>query len=217
MSKISMKPFTCPACGHMGSFTMYDSANVTLDPELREKVLSGQIFEWTCPKCGKIFSIHHDLLYHDMDKGFQIYYSPNNCTDANEMINDMQAKYSGMRKLCRTVDSLNALREKIFIFEEGLNDIAIELAKLLMKYDNRASIPGACELRFEQVLPYGKAPSRSNLVFRQIIDGVPQKELVLLDKDNYENYRKEVSENDNYKMKNYCDTIDEKWIVQRIL
>ena len=54
-------------------------------------------------------------------------------------------------------------------------------------------------------------------MFRQIIDGVPQKELVLLDKDNYENYRKEVSENDNYKMKNYCDTIDEKWIVQRIL
>ena len=217
MSKISIKPFTCPTCGNKGDLKMYDSVNVSLDPTLREKVLSGDIFEWSCPQCEKTFSIRHDLLYHDMDKDFQIYYSPNNCSGINKMINDMLTKYPGMRKLCRTVDSLNALREKIYIFEEGLNDIAIELAKLVMKFDKNNNIPETCELWFEQVLPYGKVPSRSNLVFRQIIDGSLQKELILLDKYNYDNYLNEVSTNDNYKMNHYCDTIDEKWIIENCL
>ena len=68
MSKNSIKPFTCPTCRNKGDFKMYDSVNVSLDPALREKVLSGEIFEWSCPQCGKAFSIRHDLLYHDMDK-----------------------------------------------------------------------------------------------------------------------------------------------------
>lgn len=150
-----------------------------------------------------------------MNKEFQIYYSPNNCTYINKMINDMLTKYPGMRKLCRTVDSLNTLREKILIFEAGLNDIAIELAKLVMKYDSQ-NIPESCELRFESILPHGKTPSQSNLVFRQILDGTPQKGFVLFDKNNYDNYLNEVSTNPIYKMKQYCDTIDEKWIVERM-
>lgn len=215
MSKISIKPFSCPSCGNNGEFKMYESVNVSLNPELREKVLSGQIFDWVCPKCGESLSVRYDLLYHDMNKEFQIYYSPNNCTYINKMINDMLTKYPGMRKLCRTVDSLNTLREKILIFEAGLNDIAIELAKLVMKYDSQ-NIPESCELRFESILPHGKTPSQSNLVFRQILDGTPQKGFVLFDKNNYDNYLNEVSTNPIYKMKQYCDTIDEKWIVERM-
>lgn len=215
MTKISIKPFTCPSCGHKGDFKMYESVNVSLDPKLREKVLSGQIFEWACPKCGETISIRYDLLYHDMDKAFQIYYSPNNCSGINKMINDMLIKYPGMRKLCRTVDSLNALREKILIFEAGLNDIAIELAKLVIKYDSHNNIPETCELRFDSILPGGKTQSQSKLVFRQIIDGNPRKGLVLFDKINYDNYLNEVSTNDIYKMNKYCDTIGEKWVVER--
>ena len=104
---------------------MYNSVNVTLDPKLKDRVLNGDIFDWTCPKCGESLSVRYNLLYHDMDNKLQIYYSPTECERLNKIMNEMLAKYPGMRKTVRTVDSLNALREKIYVFEEGLNDIAI--------------------------------------------------------------------------------------------
>ncbi len=171
MSKISEKNFICPSCGHKGKFKMYESVNVSLDPKLRDEVISGKIFEWICPECSKSYNIRYDLLYHDMDNAFQIYYSPNNCSGINKMVNDMLAKYPGMRKLCRTADTLNALREKIYIFEEGLNDIAIELCKVIMKYDKHNDISENSELLFEKLIPNVKDNTIGKLVFRQILNG----------------------------------------------
>lgn len=215
MSKISTKPFKCPSCGYEGKFTMYDSVNVTLDPNLREKVLSGEVFDWVCPKCKEQLSIRHNLLYHDMDRKFQIYYAPNNCEAVCQMMNDMMTKYPGMRSKCRTVESLNALREKVYVFETGLDDIAIELAKAVMKYSKDNSIPENCELRFEKILQVNEsAPFK--LLFRQIIEGHPQEGMILYDKSNYDNFLHEVTTNAAYKMEKFCDTINEDWIIQRL-
>ena len=35
-------------------------------------------------------------------------------------------------------------------------------------------------------------------------------------KDNYDNLLKEVSSDDKFEMNQYCDTIDEKWILDRM-
>ena len=216
MSKVSVKPFSCPSCGCKGEFRMYDSVNVSLDPKLRDKVLSGEIFNWTCPQCGKEISLRHNLLYHDMNKEFQVYYSPTECDSINSMINDMLTKYPGMRKTNRTVDSLNALKEKILIFEEGLNDIAIELSKAVIKYAKKNNISPKCELRFEKQIPHNEDSPKGLLIFRQIIDGLPQKGMLLFDKTNYNNLLKEVLSNEKFKMNQYCDTIDEQWILDRM-
>ena len=213
MSKISTKPFKCPSCGYDGKFTMHDSVNVSLDPGLRGKVLSGEIFDWKCPKCGEKLSIRHNLLYHDMNRNFQIYYAPNNCESVCQMMNDMMTKYPGMRSKCRTVESLNALREKVYIFEAELDDIAIE--KAVMKYSKDNSISENCELRFEKILQVNEfAPVK--FLFRQIIDGQPQEGFILYDKSNYDNFLHEVTTNAAYKMDKFCDTINEEWIIQRI-
>ena len=217
MSKISSKPITCPSCNYKGEFKMYESVNVSLDPSLREKVLSGKIFEWICPKCGENLSIRYNLLYHDMDKSFQVYYSPQNCSGINKMINDMLTKYPGMRKICRTTDTLNGLIEKIYIFESGLNDIAIELSKVIMKYDKNNEISEKCELRFEKYIHNESDNKNGKLIFRQIIDNIPQKELIVFDRINYDNYLNEVLTNEKYVMSSYCDTIDEKWIIDRMI
>ena len=216
MSKISIKPITCPKCKHNGELKMYESVNVSLDPKLRDEVLSGHIFEWVCPQCGETLSVRYDLLYHDMAKEFQIYYSPANCLSINKMINDMQTKYPGMRKLCRTVESFNALREKIYIFENGFNDVVIELAKLLIKYDKHNNLQETCELRFENFIPTGKDPSIGKLVFRQFIEGQLQKGLVLFDKVNYDNYLQVLKTDEKFRMSKYCDTINEKWLMERL-
>lgn len=215
MSKISIKSFTCPKCGYKGEFRMYDSVNVSLNPSLREKVLNGEIFQWECPKCGETLSVIYDLLYHDMDKEFQIYYSLTNCIGINKMINDMLTKYPGMRKLCRTVDSLNALKEKIYIFESSLNDIAIELAKVVIKHERQEDIPWKSDLRFEELIFSEIAESKGHLVFRYLIDGQLQEGLILFDKSDYDKFVVEVTSNDDFKMNQYCDTINEKWIIDR--
>lgn len=216
MSKISTREFTCPSCGSKGDFRMYDSVNVTLDPKLRDEVLSGRIFDWKCPKCGEIISVRYTLLYHDMDKSFQIYYAPTNCTETNKMMNDLLTKYPGMRKLCRTVDTLNELREKIYIFESGLNDIAIELTKAVVKFRKDSKIPEDCELRFVRLLDINNDSSKGKLLFKQIIDGQPQEGLIIVEKEDYNNYLEEVSSNDCFKMSSYCDTINEEWIAYRL-
>lgn len=41
----------CPVCGHEQTITICPSVNVTTDPEMREKVLTGELFEFSCDEC----------------------------------------------------------------------------------------------------------------------------------------------------------------------
>ena len=122
-----------------------------------------------------------------------------------------------MRKLCRSVDSLNSLREKIFIFESGLNDIAIELAKAVIKYSKENNIPEDSELRFVKILDPKSDSSKGKLLFKQIIDDQPQEGMIILEKEDYDKYLGEITSNDRYKMTSYCDTINEEWITNRLI
>ena len=73
MSKTRLIKRTCEKCHKEFECDIYESVNVTLDPELREKVLSGEIYKTVCPNCGEVEVSAHPLLYHDMDKKFMIY------------------------------------------------------------------------------------------------------------------------------------------------
>jgi len=215
MSRITKQSFICPKCKFQDEFKMYNSVNVTLDPKLREKVLSGEIFDWTCPKCGEKYSIRHDLLYHDMDKEFQIYYSPNNIVELNQTISNLAKKCPGIRRQYRTVDSLNSLREKILIFEKDFNDIAIELVKAILKY-GKNEIREETELRFFDYFEGKENISEGKLAFKQIIDDQPQEGFVIFDKEAYDKILNEVQTNGKFKMTEPCETIDENWILKRM-
>lgn len=41
-----------PVCENEQTITICPLVNVTTDPEMREKVLTGELFEFTCDKCG---------------------------------------------------------------------------------------------------------------------------------------------------------------------
>lgn len=72
MSSFRNIKITCPACNTEGDYTVWDSVNVDLDPELRKKVMSGSIFSWVCPNCGKKYEVPYSFLYHDMTHSFMI-------------------------------------------------------------------------------------------------------------------------------------------------
>jgi hypothetical protein len=107
---------------------------VTLDPALRERVLSGSIQKHACPTCKQTFTIDTDLLYHDMKRKFMISYqsAPGGHTQPVdtrflEGIGAMMSQYQ-----LRFVITWNQLTEKIRIFEAGLDDAQIELMKLFV-------------------------------------------------------------------------------------
>lgn len=72
MSKMHKITFNCPECGEEVEFDCYESVNVTLNPELKEKIVNGEIYSAICPNCGHHELIKHPILYHDMDKNFMI-------------------------------------------------------------------------------------------------------------------------------------------------
>ena len=74
MSSFRNIKITCPDCNTEGEYTVWDSVNVDLDPELKSKVMDGSLFTWVCPKCKKSFNAPYSFLYHDMAHNFMVYF-----------------------------------------------------------------------------------------------------------------------------------------------
>jgi len=74
MSSFRNIKITCPNCDTEGPYTVWDSVNVDLDPELKSKVMDGSLFTWVCPNCKKSFNAPYSFLYHDMTHNFMCYF-----------------------------------------------------------------------------------------------------------------------------------------------
>lgn len=74
MSQLRKENIECPHCHQEGEFDLWTSVNVDLNPELREKVFSNELFVYRCPHCGQVTGIPAGTLYHDMTHGFMIFF-----------------------------------------------------------------------------------------------------------------------------------------------
>src|SRR5579859_6540622 len=75
MSKPKKSIFTC-TCGHQFEAEVYRSANVTLDPDVKSRILSGQFNRVTCPACGRELDANVPFLYHDMQAEIMVWVYP---------------------------------------------------------------------------------------------------------------------------------------------
>jgi len=69
--------YQCPYCGEEFTITVYDTVTSAKDPDLKERVLSGDLFQHTCPHCHKEFMIQNQMLYSDADRKFVLWLSQN--------------------------------------------------------------------------------------------------------------------------------------------
>ena len=76
MSRSIEVQISCPFCGFSQIVSVYTSVNVTLDPDLRERILNDNINRFTCMDCGKTSFIAINLIYHDMERKFAVWFSP---------------------------------------------------------------------------------------------------------------------------------------------
>lgn len=76
MSLASQRELTCPYCGANQEVTVWESINISLDPELKEQLFAGQINVVRCEECEKQALIASSLLYHDMSQKIAVQYFP---------------------------------------------------------------------------------------------------------------------------------------------
>jgi RNA polymerase subunit RPABC4/transcription elongation factor Spt4 len=81
MSKMTPHELQCPHCGNKQKTMVWDSINVTLDPDLKKRLYAAEINLFECEKCGKKTFINAPLLYHDMRLQFFIQYYPPDSLD----------------------------------------------------------------------------------------------------------------------------------------
>ena len=121
-----VKAVVCPMCGELSKAIAYTSVNVTVNPELREQVLDGSLFAWKCPSCGYSARLTYPVLYNDMKNRFMVYLIPK--IDRFQLCDkELEEQYNNLRNISkRAVADFNSFKEKIFIFESGLDDMAVE-------------------------------------------------------------------------------------------
>ncbi|MCH5202409.1 MAG: CpXC domain-containing protein [Oscillospiraceae bacterium] len=130
MQKSVIKEIICPKCNQTTEGKLYTSVNATNNPHLRNEILEENLFRWRCHSCGHEASLTYPMLYNDMKKRFMIYLIPE--IDRFQLAdNELEEEFKnlkGIRK--RLAPDFNTFREKLFIFESGLDDMAVEMTKL---------------------------------------------------------------------------------------
>ena len=65
----------CPFCGFGQVVSIHTSVNVTLDPQLRQRILDDSLNRFICSDCGKSSFVGTNVIYHDMAKKFAVWFS----------------------------------------------------------------------------------------------------------------------------------------------
>ncbi len=117
----------CPHCNHEQELIYHQSVNITLDPEMKNKVLAGKLNQNFCINCNKEINIVSGFLYHDMKNQIMLELAVKTEEEDKEeskkaVIQDLISK----GYIYRVVDEYERLVEKIHIFDNKLNDIVVQ-------------------------------------------------------------------------------------------
>lgn len=154
MSSIKKQNIVCPKCRSNSQINMWESVNVTKNPEMFNKVRDGSLFEFVCPSCGFKSRLVYTTLYHDMENKQMIFLctTEDQIATAKDTFDDirtgrLQAEASEKLKsktgiefsfnnnasyddyTFRIVSTYDKLKEKLNIFDSKLDDRVIEIYK----------------------------------------------------------------------------------------
>lgn len=130
MSRSTTIEISCPNCKSISKTEIWSNIDKLTSPDLYSKIMDETLFYWKCPHCDYSSNLSYPFLYHDSELNFMIYLSPQSKQQIfvdKEFINS-HPNIQNIKK--RSVNNLNALKEKILIFEYGLNDCVLEATKL---------------------------------------------------------------------------------------
>lgn len=131
MPKTEVKKVVCLKCGKTTEVKLSTSINAAEDINIRRELLSGRLFSFKCSACGYTGKLFYPVLYNDVKNKFMVYLIPD--VDRFQIADkDIEKDFDGgvdsVRK--RIVPDFNSFLEKIYIFENGLDDMSVEITKL---------------------------------------------------------------------------------------
>ncbi|NCC51396.1 MAG: hypothetical protein EOM20_09295, partial [Spartobacteria bacterium] len=129
---------------------LYESVNVSEEPQLRDELLQNQLNVVVCDDCGFSLRIDKQLLYHDPDEGFMIYWIPlegRTCEEAQQFFNDSVRQINKLlppefdAPQIHLVFTRIELVERIFLLEEDLDERLVEYIKYTIYTNNMQKLP----------------------------------------------------------------------------
>ena len=172
---------------------------------------NGELFKYTCPKCGRWYNIEYETLYHDMSNKFMVQYL---CNPTEERIKQFYNETEQMKKLNlvfdirqRIVRDKHAFIEKIMIFENELDDAIVEVAKTIIlqkmiENDPNMEIPAIYfhsidDTNISFYIDDGRVLNTDRSLYDSLAETynsiVPKNEFIEIDLKNAINYLKEKS------------------------
>ena len=148
MSTQVNKDVCCPQCGKPVRTKMWTGISAQTEPEMRARILDETFFDWQCPHCGYQAELVYPCLYHDKARKFMVYLVPEgNEKDLKKVnVDERFPQLGGVKK--RVVVSPMELKEKVLIFEAGLDDVGVELVKAgiaaAVEEKNGVSVEAGC-------------------------------------------------------------------------
>jgi len=86
-------------CERKFEVDLWDSVNVTKNPELKKVLLNGELNVVVCPSCGLLFYAEKFLIYHDEKKKYLFYIYCHDCQDDRPMLlKKLNADYELLRQ-----------------------------------------------------------------------------------------------------------------------
>lgn len=121
MANINQVRCICSKCGKAFEASVPTVVNISEDPELKSRVISGELFVASCPVCGAETVVRQPFLYLDPASRHLVL-----LTDAEVDDKDMDKSLTA-----RKVSTVGELIEKVKIFDAGLDDVVLELCKFV--------------------------------------------------------------------------------------
>lgn len=142
----------CPKCGHEQKVELYDSINVTQQPDLKTALFENRLNRILCQSCEASFRIDKPLLYHDPGRNILIHWMPDTAVSREEILDEFDKSMEELRAALpediepprvRLVFTRAELVELIFIIEAGMEERVVEYIKYTLHTQNIKRLPPA--------------------------------------------------------------------------
>lgn len=145
MSTWFSEDLVCAGCGHRFAARMARGIHATRVPHVRAQILRGELHVIACPACGASSDVDHDIAYTDFDRHQWVRVArpadlvawPRVEADALAQFDRVMAGGAALvaqladRFRVRVVFDLDELRERLAIWDAGLDDGIVECVKLV--------------------------------------------------------------------------------------
>lgn len=176
-------------CGKELSVLLADSINIKRSPEIRQRILRGEIHRASCSGCGRTMSVEKPFFYTDLERKALFKVLPrwerhlwhDEAAKLDQAVSRLPERMAHDELTLRVIFGMDELREKLVGEDAGLDDRFVELLKVLLIYDHPILIQRP---RLRLVLA---AVTEESLEFRATYEHHPERFRLRMSRDLVEN------------------------------